>query len=106
MALVFPVLSIGTAEAYGNVKPATPATELEKILEQPIADWKNHLKNDFEASIFPNHPILDKLKKTLYEQGASYAAMSGSGSTLFGIFEQKPGLSIHEEGVVVEEFEL
>ena len=106
LALVFPGISIGTAEAYGNVKPATPTTELRKALELSIADWNSHVKNDFESSIFPNHTLLSKLKDVLHEQGASYAAMSGSGSTLFGIFEKKPGLSIHEEGVVVEEFEL
>ncbi len=106
LALIFPNLSISTAEAYANVTPSKPSTELREALALPATDWKNHVKNDFEASIFPNYPILGKIKELLYEQGADYAAMSGSGSTLFGIFDQKPGLSIQEEGVVVKEFEL
>lgn len=106
LTLIFPDLSISTAEAYANVTPSKPSKELREALALPVTDWKDQVKNDFEASIFPNYPILRKIKELLYEQGADYAAMSGSGSTLFGIFDQKPGLSIHEEGVLVKEFEL
>ncbi|MEQ9218008.1 MAG: 4-(cytidine 5'-diphospho)-2-C-methyl-D-erythritol kinase [Cyclobacteriaceae bacterium] len=106
MVLVFPKVSIGTAAAYAHVKPAKPSVELKEVLEFPVADWKDQVKNDFEASIFPNHPDLQKLKDSLYREGAIYAAMSGSGSTLFGIFDHKPALSIQKEGVVVKEVEL
>lgn len=106
LALVFPNLSISTAEAYANVKPSEPSVELREAFTLPGANWKDQIKNDFEASIFPNYPLLAKLKEILYEQGANYAAMSGSGSTLFGLFDHKPVLSIREEGVVVKEFEL
>jgi len=106
LVLVFPGLSISTAEAYANVKSDKPSVELKEVLKLPITGWKDQLQNDFEASIFPNHPLLSKVKEQLYDQGATYAAMSGSGSTLFGIFDHKPALSIHEEGVVVKAVEL
>ncbi len=106
LVLVFPGVSIGTAEAYAHVKPAKPSVELKEVLKFPIADWKDQVKNDFEASIFHNHPDLQKLKDLLYQEGAIYAAMSGSGSTLFGLFDHKPGLSIQEEGVILKALEL
>jgi 4-diphosphocytidyl-2-C-methyl-D-erythritol kinase len=65
---------------------------LETILTRPFA-WKHELVNDFEISVFPQHPELQSLKSALYDAGAEYAAMSGSGSTLFGIFKESPDLT-------------
>jgi 4-diphosphocytidyl-2-C-methyl-D-erythritol kinase len=62
-------------------------------LAEPITNWKNNLVNDFENSLFPQEPILANIKNKLYEKGALYASMSGSGSTLFGIFKDNPNLS-------------
>jgi 4-diphosphocytidyl-2-C-methyl-D-erythritol kinase len=59
---------------------------LESILSKPILGWKDHLVNDFEAGIFQKYPAIEAVKATLYDLGASYAAMTGSGSAVFGLF--------------------
>ncbi|MEL6535441.1 MAG: 4-(cytidine 5'-diphospho)-2-C-methyl-D-erythritol kinase [Bacteroidota bacterium] len=88
LVLVNPGIHVGTKEAYANVKPkAAPANLKEVVENQPIAEWKDLVHNDFEDSIFPNHPELAQLKETMYESGATYAAMTGSGSTVFGLFD-------------------
>jgi 4-diphosphocytidyl-2-C-methyl-D-erythritol kinase len=84
--LVYPELHISTAEAYGLVVPQKPEVPLLDLLQQDIHTWKGRVGNDFEAALFPRYPELGQIKARLYEQGALYAAMSGSGSTLFGIF--------------------
>jgi 4-diphosphocytidyl-2-C-methyl-D-erythritol kinase len=84
--LVYPDLHITTAEAYGLVVPQKPAAPLADLLCQDISTWKDQVKNDFETALFPRYPELARIKAQLYEQGALYAAMSGSGSTIFGIF--------------------
>lgn len=88
--LVFPGIHISTAEAYAQVKPEEKNISIPQVLQQPIKTWKHSLFNDFEASLFPKYPALEQIKKTLYQAGAAYASMSGSGSTLFGIFENPP----------------
>lgn len=91
LILINPGIHIGTKEAYAGVTPAKPKVKLEEVL-QDKSRWKNELANDFEASIFPNHPKIASIKNKLYENGAYYAAMSGSGSTVFGLFESPPKL--------------
>jgi 4-diphosphocytidyl-2-C-methyl-D-erythritol kinase len=94
IVLVKPDIHVSTAEAYSNVKPEIPQTDLRQIVEQsPIQQWKNFLKNDFEDSVFQKFPVIGKIKKTLYEEGALYASMSGSGSSVFGIFESPVDLT-------------
>ncbi len=93
LVLVYPNLHISTAEAYAGVKPQKPKTDLREALKLPITDWKNCVENDFETALFEKYPVLPKIKNQLYEQGAGYASMTGSGSTLFGIFESEPTLS-------------
>ncbi|TAE25811.1 MAG: 4-(cytidine 5'-diphospho)-2-C-methyl-D-erythritol kinase [Cytophagales bacterium] len=88
--LIYPNLAISTAEAYAGIRPRQPETPLRALLEAPIAGWRDRVHNDFEDSLFPKYPILADLKAQLYEQGAVYAAMSGSGSTVFGIFSGEP----------------
>ncbi|MFI3319228.1 MAG: 4-(cytidine 5'-diphospho)-2-C-methyl-D-erythritol kinase [Rikenellaceae bacterium] len=90
IALIKPEVHISTAEAYGGVKPATPITPLTELLSQPISAWQGQIKNDFEEHIFRSHPILAEVKTALLNAGALYAAMSGSGSTIFGIFRNTP----------------
>ena len=81
---------ISTAEAYGRVHPITPTILLENILNSPIETWKNDLINDFEGPTLVDYPQLAKIKQELYELGAFYAAMTGSGSTLYGVFDTAP----------------
>lgn len=88
--LVNPNIHIGTKEAYAGITPSEPRLSLKEFFTEEVSDWKNGVKNDFEASIFPNHPAIEKLKTQLYELGADYASMTGSGSTVFGLFESEP----------------
>lgn len=104
LVLVKPPIHIGTKEAYAGVKPQTPAVILQEVLKDK-STWKEQLVNDFEKSIFPNHPSLPQIKTQLYEMGAYYAAMSGSGSTVFGLFSEKPELiKWPSEYIVFERF--
>ncbi|GAB4132100.1 MAG: 4-(cytidine 5'-diphospho)-2-C-methyl-D-erythritol kinase [Raineya sp.] len=94
LVLVYPNFGISTQEAYAGIKPKAIDFDLQERLEQaPLETWKNWLYNDFEAHLFVKYPILAQIKQQLYEQGAIYAAMSGSGSTIFGIFEEEPDKS-------------
>lgn len=90
--LVQPNIHINTQEAYVGVKPQKPAQPLREILKEP-SSWKENLVNDFEESIFEKHPKIGQIKAQLYQQGAFYAAMSGSGSTVFGLFDKEPAIS-------------
>ncbi len=90
--LIFPNIGISTAQAFAGIKPHIPNQKIEEIIQKPLMNWKNTLKNDFENSLFPLHPELKQIKEALYKEGAVYASMSGSGSTLYGIFENKPKL--------------
>lgn len=80
-------IHISTAEAYAGVQPNATRTSVRKLIELPIHQWKDALKNDFEDGAFNTYPVLADVKARLYEQGAIYAAMTGSGSTIFGLFE-------------------
>ncbi len=90
IVVVKPPFGVSTKEAYSNVHPTEPETSLDELLQLPIEQWKDAVRNDFEASVFPLHPELASAKKTLYDHGALYAAMSGSGSAMFGIFANAP----------------
>ena len=95
--LVYPAIHSNTKEAYEGLTPKAPRHELHSIIaSHSVKDWKTLLVNDFEASIFKKYPAVEALKNKLYEQGALYAAMSGSGSTVFGIFERAPQLLFPE----------
>ncbi|MDO1445738.1 4-(cytidine 5'-diphospho)-2-C-methyl-D-erythritol kinase [Rhodocytophaga aerolata] len=89
IALVNPQIHIGTAEAYAGITPAEPERKIEEILALPIERWKEYLINDFEKNIFANYPGIRQIKDSLYTHGAVYASMSGSGSTVYGIFEKE-----------------
>ena len=83
-------IHISTAEAYGGVIPVKPSASLKNIVLGDITTWKELLKNDFEQGVFKDHPELELAKNKLYQEGAIYASMTGSGSTLFGIFTNDP----------------
>lgn len=89
LMLINPDIHIGTKEAYAGVTPSPPKIKLKDILSDKNR-WKDELVNDFEASIFPNHPEIATIKEKMYEHGAYYASMSGSGSSVFGLFNEKP----------------
>ncbi|QMU27177.1 4-(cytidine 5'-diphospho)-2-C-methyl-D-erythritol kinase [Adhaeribacter radiodurans] len=86
IVLIYPDLHITTAEAYQKVIPQIPVEDLRSVLQQPVSSWKNRVKNDFEQALFPSYPVLPQLKSYLYQKGALYASMTGSGSAVFGIF--------------------
>ena len=86
--IVNPGIHINTAKAFSGITPALPAKSLKETIQQPINSWKNELLNDFEKSVFLQYPEIETIKNRLYENGAVYAAMSGSGSTVYGIFKK------------------
>lgn len=88
IVLVKPDIFVSTREAYAGIRPQKPAVQLLDALELPIAEWRDKVVNDFELSVFPHHPELPAVKQTLYDMGALYASMSGSGSTLYGLFDR------------------
>lgn len=107
LAVVKPDVAVSTRDAYRAITPKKPAKCCRDIVRQPIETWKDELVNDFEAPIFEQHPELADIKAKLYDLGATYAAMSGSGSALFGIFKQEPqSLKDHFEGMYCEVMKL
>lgn len=99
LVLVKPDIHVSTAEAYAGVKPASPAMLLDEVLARPIEEWKNFLFNDFEKSVFNKYPAIAQIKDELYAQGALYASMSGSGSSVFGIFKSPVELADKFKGM-------
>ena len=101
IALVMPPVHVSTSEAFRGVKPASTKTSLIELINLPVSEWRKYIKNDFEESVFKNHVIIRGVKAALYEAGALFASMSGSGASVFGIFEQRPDLShLEDENVV------
>lgn len=90
LALVKPHVAVSTKEAYAGVTPHKPVKCCRDIVLQPVETWRDELVNDFEVSVFAKLPVLAEVKAKLYERGAIYAQMSGSGSTIFGLFKEEP----------------
>lgn len=93
LVLIKPDIFVSTKDAYANCKPYKPSLGLKEIIQRPISEWKDLMKNDFELSVFPQYPKIREIKEILYDLGAVYASMSGSGSSVFGIFESEINLS-------------
>jgi 4-diphosphocytidyl-2-C-methyl-D-erythritol kinase len=87
LVLVKPDVHVATADAYAGVVPAKSKYKLIDVLQQPITTWREQLVNDFEPSVFKKFPVIADLKKQLYTNGALYASMSGSGASVYGIFD-------------------
>ena len=85
----YPNIHIGTAEAYQGIVPQQLSQKIVEDIKLPPESWKTIFKNDFETSVFPNHPIIKKTKEKMYANGAVFAAMTGSGSAVFGLFKKK-----------------
>jgi 4-diphosphocytidyl-2-C-methyl-D-erythritol kinase len=81
-------IAVSTAEAYGGIVPQMPEVALREALSKPVEQWDGVLLNDFETTVFVKHPELAAIKRSLYESGAVYASMSGSGSALFAIYSK------------------
>lgn len=88
LLLVKPDDFVSTREAYAGVRPAAPRFDLRQALNRPVETWRETVSNDFEKSVFTTHPNIAAIKETLYDMGAVYASMSGSGSTVFGLFRR------------------
>ena len=95
IGIVKPNISVSTREAFSLVTPSKPEINCRDIVAKPIGTWKNLLKNDFEKSVFALHPEIGHIKEKLYDLGALYASMSGSGSVVYGIFPKPLDLSVH-----------
>lgn len=87
IVIINPGIGISTKTAFSFITPKQPSTHIPEILQLPISSWRDTLINDFEVPIFQAYPELENIKKTLYQKGAVYASMTGTGSTLYGIFE-------------------
>jgi 4-diphosphocytidyl-2-C-methyl-D-erythritol kinase len=99
LVIVKPAIHVSTQEAYSGIAPKQPKIKINEILKQPISNWKETLKNDFEDSIFKRHPAIAEVKTKLYSSGAIYATMSGSGSSVFALFEKPVGLKDKFDGM-------
>ncbi|MGC9471232.1 MAG: 4-(cytidine 5'-diphospho)-2-C-methyl-D-erythritol kinase [Bacteroidales bacterium] len=88
LMVVVPPVKISTALAYRGVMPAPAEESLAERIREPVDEWKNHIMNDFEPVIFSEYPAVRNIRDRLYERGAVYASLSGSGSSVFGIFRQ------------------
>lgn len=87
LVIAKPDENVSTREAYAGIRPSVPQYRLSELLKMPVAEWRDKVKNDFEPHIFAAHPRIAMLKNAMYGQGAVYAAMSGSGSAVFGLFD-------------------
>ena len=90
ICVVRPNIPVPTREAFSRIHPHYPAINCREAVEKPVDTWKDILVNDFEESVFALHPEIAAVKEKLYKMGATYAAMSGSGSALFGLFKEEP----------------
>lgn len=85
ITLVKPDVFVSTKEAFSQIHPKHPKRNLKEVIKLPIEEWKNNMINDFEEGVFQNHPELKTIKSKLYEMGAIYASMSGSGSSIYAL---------------------
>jgi len=92
LVLVKPQVTVSTREAYAMITPHTPEVSLKEIVKKPLSEWKEQMKNDFETPVFKKYPEICTIKQQLYDLGAAYASMSGSGSSVYGFFHTEPDL--------------
>lgn len=97
--VVKPDIFVSTRDAFAQIKPHRPEVPLKEIVKRPIEEWKELMLNDFEESVFPQFPAIREIKEELYGEGAVYAAMSGSGSSVFGLFEPETELTVKAFGI-------
>ena len=90
--LVKPDIFVSTRDAFSQIKPHRPERPLKETIQLPVEEWRNCMVNDFEESVFPQFPAIREIKEEMYRQGAVYASMSGSGSSVYGIFKLNASL--------------
>lgn len=99
LAIVRPAIPVSTKEAFSLITPQHPAENCRDVVLRPVETWRGRLTNDFEKSVFALHPEIGAIKQRLYDMGAVYASMSGSGSSLYGLFREPVSLdSFNDEG--------
>ncbi len=91
--IINPKIHIGTGWAFGNITPQTPLKSIQQIIQQPIQTWRDELVNDFEKPAISQYQEIGNIKEVLYQKGALYSSMTGSGSTVFGLFDKQQKLS-------------
>lgn len=92
--IINPGIHISTKELFKQISPSFPIKKISEIIQQPVETWKNDLVNDFEKIVFPKNPEIKKIKEDLYKYNAVYASMTGTGSTVFGIFNANDEINI------------
>ena len=92
IAIIKPDIHVSTKKAFTDILPANHKTSLNELIKEPIKEWKNLIINDFEKTVFNLYPEIKSIKDTLYNSGAIYAQMTGSGASVFGIFVNEPEL--------------
>ena len=103
LAVVRPDISVSTKEAFSLITPKHPVRNCRDIVaNHPVEEWRNLLENDFEQSVFAIHPEIGEIKERLYELGATYSAMSGSGSAVFGLFRRPVELEPSFPGIFTQ----
>jgi 4-diphosphocytidyl-2-C-methyl-D-erythritol kinase len=101
--LLNPGFLISTREAYHNCRPERQEASLEQLVASPVSEWRKLIVNDFEDFVFKVYPQVGELKKALYKSGAVYSSMTGSGSTVYGIYEGKPKITERLKKFIVYE---
>jgi 4-diphosphocytidyl-2-C-methyl-D-erythritol kinase len=96
-ALVHPNIHVNTKWAFEQIQPKVPAISIKEIIQLPIEEWKLYLQNDFEVPIMQEHPAIAEIKNALYADGAIYVSMSGSGSSVVGIYPQHTNIQIKKQ---------
>lgn len=105
IVLVKPRCGVSTKEAYAGIVPAPAEFDLRRISELPVTEWKEQIRNDFEQTVFARYPEIKSIKASLYDQGAVYASMTGSGSAVFGLFKRNRPIRLEYPGCFVWEEE-
>jgi 4-diphosphocytidyl-2-C-methyl-D-erythritol kinase len=93
IVLVNPGIHVATGWAFTKIKIENPLAPMDQIIQRPVEEWKEHLFNVFETPVFETYPAIKEVKETLYQKGAVYAAMSGSGATIYGLFKKSDAVS-------------
>lgn len=92
--LINPGIHVSTREAFAGMVPGSPAQPISDIITKPVKEWKDSLFNDFENTVGKQYPQIGEIKETLYQRGALYASMTGSGSTVYGLFEKDKSIDL------------
>jgi 4-diphosphocytidyl-2-C-methyl-D-erythritol kinase len=97
--IINPGIHISTKELFQHISPSIPKKNIKEIIGQPVETWKNDLVNDFEEIVFQNHPEIKKIKEKLYQNNAIYASMTGTGSTVYAIFNKKDHVDLNIKNI-------